>query len=213
METWNREELYGEVWEKPLVKVALKYRISAVGLAKICRKLQIPLPGRGYWAKKEFGKPVEQLPLPEAKDLPPVYRFPQGALEPSAGAESTESTPTDPEFARITEIESRAIVVGLRAKRHKLATDTERILRNAITDHYGLLRTLRNQYCLHLRVSKTRLARALRLINAIVLSLEAEGFPVSFEKNGHGAVALIFGRSVSFAVVEKIREKSRRPAE
>ena len=73
-EIWNREELYAEVWEKPLVKIAVKYGISAVMLGKVCRKLLIPLPGRGYWAKKEFGKPVERLPLPEAKDLPVLYR-------------------------------------------------------------------------------------------------------------------------------------------
>jgi len=48
METWNREELYGEMWEQPMVKVAPKYGISAVAMGKVCRKLQIPLPGRGY---------------------------------------------------------------------------------------------------------------------------------------------------------------------
>jgi hypothetical protein len=47
METWKREELYAEVWERPLVKVAPKYGISAVALGKVCHKLQIPLPGDG----------------------------------------------------------------------------------------------------------------------------------------------------------------------
>jgi hypothetical protein len=47
VETWNREELYAEVWKQPLVKAARKYGISAVMLGKVCRKLQIPLPGRG----------------------------------------------------------------------------------------------------------------------------------------------------------------------
>lgn len=74
-ETWNREELYIEIWEKPLVKVAAKYNISAVALGKVCRKLQIPLPGRGYWTKKEFGKTVEQTPLPTATNLPVVRKM------------------------------------------------------------------------------------------------------------------------------------------
>jgi hypothetical protein len=55
-EIWNREELYVEIWEKPLVKLAAKYNISAVALGKACRKLQIPLPGRGYWVKKESSR-------------------------------------------------------------------------------------------------------------------------------------------------------------
>src|SRR5580700_2702407 len=74
MNTWNREELYAEIWEQPMVRIAAKYGISAVALGKVCRKLQIPLPGRGYWVKKDFGKPVEQFPLPVAKDLPIVHR-------------------------------------------------------------------------------------------------------------------------------------------
>jgi hypothetical protein len=74
-ETWNREELYAEIWEKPLVKIAAKYNISAVALGKVCRKLQIPLPGRGHWTKKEFGKAVEQTPLPTATNLPVVRKM------------------------------------------------------------------------------------------------------------------------------------------
>jgi hypothetical protein len=66
-ETWNRKELYEQIWEKPMIQVAPKYGISAAMLGKVCRRLQIPLPGPGYWIKKRFGKPVERRPLPEAK--------------------------------------------------------------------------------------------------------------------------------------------------
>ena len=67
-ETWNRDELYGEVWATPMKTLAKKYGISDVGLAKTCRKLAIPLPGRGYWAKKEAGQEVKQPPLPPLKE-------------------------------------------------------------------------------------------------------------------------------------------------
>jgi hypothetical protein len=30
METWNREELYKEIWEQPMLKLAHKYGISSV---------------------------------------------------------------------------------------------------------------------------------------------------------------------------------------
>jgi hypothetical protein len=58
MEIWNREELYAEVWEKPLTSLVAKYGVSAVAIGKTCRKLQVPLPGRGYWAKKAHGHPL-----------------------------------------------------------------------------------------------------------------------------------------------------------
>ena len=72
---WNRVELYKEVWNQPLVKLSLKYRMSDVRLGKVCRKLKIPHPGRGYWAKRAVGIAVEQLPLPEFKDAPLVRRL------------------------------------------------------------------------------------------------------------------------------------------
>ena len=81
MDAWNRDQLYVEVWEQPASKVAVKYGVSGVMIGKICRKLKIPLPGRGYWAKKEFGKPVERMPFLEEKDLPVLMRHTFPAAE------------------------------------------------------------------------------------------------------------------------------------
>jgi hypothetical protein len=61
---YNRDVLYGEVWAEPIQKLAAKYGISDVGLAKVCRKLRVPVPGRGYWAKKTAGKKVRKRPAP-----------------------------------------------------------------------------------------------------------------------------------------------------
>jgi hypothetical protein len=80
MEAWNREELYNENWEQPMLKIAPKYGISVM-LGKICRKLRIPVPGRGYWARKESGKPVSRQPLPAVKVLPTVSIQACGRLE------------------------------------------------------------------------------------------------------------------------------------
>ena len=61
---WNRDELYNEVWTTPMTTLAKAYGISNVGLASVCRKLAIPVPGRGHWTKKEAGQEVKPLPLP-----------------------------------------------------------------------------------------------------------------------------------------------------
>ena len=42
---YNRERLYEEVWSEPVIVVAKRYGLSDVGLAKICKKLDIPRPG------------------------------------------------------------------------------------------------------------------------------------------------------------------------
>ena len=44
----TREELFKQVWERPMTKAAADYGISDVALKKICDKHRIPVPGRGY---------------------------------------------------------------------------------------------------------------------------------------------------------------------
>ena len=63
-QTLTREELHELVWETPLRRLAKRFGISDVGLKKICRKLDVPTPPVGWWAKKAAGKRVEVKPLP-----------------------------------------------------------------------------------------------------------------------------------------------------
>src|SRR5689334_367844 len=62
--TVTREELYSEVWSTPVQRLASRYGLSDRGLAKICDKHRIPLPGRGYWAKRAAGYRVSRKALP-----------------------------------------------------------------------------------------------------------------------------------------------------
>jgi len=45
---YKRETLYEEVWSQPLLEVARHYGVSDVAIAKTCRKMHIPLPGRKH---------------------------------------------------------------------------------------------------------------------------------------------------------------------
>lgn len=208
-ELWSREELYAEVWERPLVKVAAKYGVSAVALGKVCRKLQIPLPGRGYWTKKEFGKPVEQIPLPKANNLPIVRRLKD--TSPKADRSEQETfDPNDPEMVQIAAMESNPLKVDPETKPHKLIAATARFLKNARTDDRGVLvRPFNNEGCLDIRVSKGTLDRALTIMNTIICALESENFPLSMQKGAEGTGAAVFGQRVSFCLAEKSRVKSQ----
>ncbi len=63
---YDRGDLYKKVWTLPMQQVAKEYGVSDVAIGKTCRKLQIPVPGTGYWAKKAANRPVElRPPLPE----------------------------------------------------------------------------------------------------------------------------------------------------
>jgi hypothetical protein len=75
IQSHSREELYEQVRSEPMRKLAKRYSISDVALAKICKKLDIPRPPRGYWARKEAGKKVKQTPLPPLRQgVPSEYR-------------------------------------------------------------------------------------------------------------------------------------------
>ncbi len=47
-----------------MLQLAAKYGLSDVGLAKICKKHDIPKPTRGYWSQVKAGRKPTQTPLP-----------------------------------------------------------------------------------------------------------------------------------------------------
>ena len=88
-EYYSREQLYDEVWSEPVIKVAERYGVSGVAIAKTCKKMHIPVPGRGYWNKVASGQKLKKTPLPDFDDCPKIRRWnpspqptePQGTLK------------------------------------------------------------------------------------------------------------------------------------
>ena len=64
---YDRKTLYDQVWSQPVQVVAKSYGVSGVALGKTCRRLQIPVPPRGYWARIRTGQKVKRPPLPEVR--------------------------------------------------------------------------------------------------------------------------------------------------
>lgn len=73
LEHVTREELYEAVWAEPVQRLAAKLGISDVGLAKIAKRLKVPLPGRGHWARGPMSRKLMQEPLPEADRQTPAW--------------------------------------------------------------------------------------------------------------------------------------------
>ena len=199
---WNREELYEEVWTTPMQTLAKKYGISDVGLAKTCRKLLIPLPGRGYWARKEAGQKLERLGLPPLKERI-VLQKPTPRPEPpklNAFAEPEE-------IAQIEQLEKTAGEVLLKrgSQSHPL-----------IVQARGALKTLRfpkAKSCglgiVPRHSSVQGQARScLRIMAGIIGALEDRGFTVAIETRRQEkrvqTVARIYGQVIRFGLTEKI---------
>lgn len=62
---YDRTALYDQVWSRPVSEVSKSYGISGVMLGKVCRKLMVPVPPRGYWARVQNGQKIKQPSLPK----------------------------------------------------------------------------------------------------------------------------------------------------
>lgn len=102
-EKLSREALYELVWSKPMTAAAKELKISDVALAKQCHKANVPIPPRGWWAKKRAGKNVAVTPLPALPN--PINAVvaqdstPQTALKKRKSQPSNESP--DKELYRV----------------------------------------------------------------------------------------------------------------
>jgi hypothetical protein len=199
---WNRDELYREVWSTPMWTLAKKYGISDVGLAKVCRKLTIPLPGRGYWAKKQAGQEVPQELLPQLKEKSKVL-----LRKPSPPKEQplTGELGTDEERAQLARLEGLSSESSLKRGdlSHPLILQARATLAKANENPHGILWTA--EQCLDIRVSRDSLERAIRVMAGLVALIEREGFSVSVG-NGHReqTTATVHGQTIKFGLVEQV---------
>lgn len=80
--TLTREPLYELVWTEPIQRLAVRFGLSDVGLAKNCRGMYIPLPPRGYWARLNAG---QKPPRPRAHPRPsPCRSWRRKRLKPAS---------------------------------------------------------------------------------------------------------------------------------
>jgi hypothetical protein len=193
----TRQELYEQVWREPMVKLAQSYGLSDVGLAKTCRKHDIPLPPRGYWAKKQFGKAPVQIPLP-APDRNCTIELP----DPSASRESYRSYAK----AAAGRIDDEPIRVAdtLRGA-HELVSAAKQELDAARVGEHSLLDQSENAP-LAIHVSRGSLRRALLIMDAILKALERREYPVAA-----GPSVTILGATIRFCIWEQLDVQETEP--
>jgi hypothetical protein len=200
---YDREELYQKIWERPLIKVAQDYGVSAVALGKTCRKLCVPMPGRGYWAKLAHGHiKARKPPLPKLDKVPTVYRS-------STTGEPEIATAPDPEFTAIEQLRVSGTFnpqpTTDTATEHVLVRRTKnRLRRRSRKDERGMLLPS-EPGGLDVRVTAGTLDRSLHVMSSMLAILEAQGFTVETPEQG-GAGARVNDQLVLFCIEEKIQQ-------
>ena len=184
----TRAELYEKVWATPVRTLAEEFGMSDVGLAKLCRKHDIPIPPLGYWRKKETGNKAVPPPLPAAKN----------------GLETLDVHVRDrlpPELAALAAEPAAEIAIPAELS-HELVTRTEKLLTSGKENEKKLI-VPKNGTLSHLLVSREQMSRALRIMNALFLALEERGQSVSWPKEEEAALTLgVDGEMVRFCVLE-----------
>jgi hypothetical protein len=167
----SREQLYEEVWAEPMLKVATRYDVSSSFLARICRRMNVPCPPRGYWARKSAGlnSKIPPLPNPEPGDElawikggghVPRQPYPSPSTRISRGVRATSS--------RLDETGRHAHLIGIEAlfeKATAMSNDYLKPSKRLLADLYA---------------TKKSLPRVIEMANLLYLHLESKGFRVGF---------------------------------
>ena len=200
--TISREDLYDLVWSKPVTKIAKDFGISDVAVAKICKKLDIPKPGLGYWAKKQHGKRTRKTPLPKLKpnDLE-TYTI-KGSMDANLNLTS--------EFIEKQKVFESKPANEVKVKQslrnpHTLVHHSMMRLREGHADQSKRFRGGRG--CLDVWVSKDCIHRTLLIMDVLIKALEKRGFQVSLKDHFQDNTSVeIYGESISFGIVESSRQ-------
>jgi len=195
---WDREKLYAEVWARPMRALADEYGLSDVGLAKICKKLQIPRPGLGYWRRKECGFAVERQPLPAAKEN-------RSLITHVPVERKVKLNAAGPQMPALNRSEATSA-------QHPLVVQTRRAYAKPGTDQFG--RAMPPDWRLphlDLRVTSAGIARALVLMNNLIHLLEANGMSMSVggDRPPMQTVARIAGEQIRVILRESGRQHRR----
>jgi hypothetical protein len=137
-----------------MARLAKEYGLSDSGLAKICRKHNIPRPPRGFWAKTAAGQKLKHTPLPAgdpgiAIEITPYMHQ----------AQELTAQKADSDILAMLPAESSIIVSKKIGRAHPLVKQSTEILKNCKPDPIGILRTP-GRGCLDIKVSRKSLSRA-----------------------------------------------------
>jgi hypothetical protein len=201
--TVSRERLYKQVREKPMSRLAADYGISGNGLAKICDRLQIPYPPRGYWAKKAAGQKVIQYRLPEPADDTPsdvtISPTPPPAPPPQLPKEAEDKLNAARERTKAVVVPERlgrphAIIAGWIDERRRQRADARRDpWRSRRLSEYNFTEMDHRRH---------------RILNTLFKTLEQHGFKVKLGDR-HEVYFEIERERVDFKLREKQRQVRR----
>ena len=199
----KRETLYEEIWAEPMTVVARRYNMSDVGLAKNCKKMNIPKPGLGYWARIQAGQKIPRTPLPP---LAPHGYDSIWVIELSDEEQARKlaiAKESAIEKFPIDDIEPDPILTNP----HRLIKEANETLskKPAKTDERGIL--IASKKILDISVSQSSLERALLIMDALVKAMTKYGITIHVDEN---TSLKVDGESIDLTLNERIKRSDHK---
>lgn len=212
MKTVSREDLYEQVWSKPMTKVSADYGVTGTALKKTCDRHHIPTPERGYWAKLEYGKRVNK------EALPPLAE-PNLALVRIAGSSEQHLSPSvreAKEKARDRLGKHAAANPPLVAASEQTPSiveppslaATRRAISKARPDDQGFA-IVRSRGVVPLKIAPASVERGIRILSQLFALAETQGhLPKATED---GLVLVVENESIAFGLEEQAEKTLHQP--
>jgi hypothetical protein len=194
----SREELYNLVWSMPVTMIAKEFGISDVAIGKICKKLSVPKPGLGYWAKKHNGHKVRRKPLPK---MNPGDSTTYTIHKKAPIIIETESE-TIQQYRRFEQQpKNRVVVKSTLRSSHPLVQQSYSHLNSARPDQYDKLSV--GRHCLDIAIGKPSIHRGLLVMDALLKALEKRSYKVSLNDSHKETTSVIVNREqIRFGLFE-----------
>lgn len=202
----TRKQLYHEIWKTPIHRLSEKYGLSDVGLAKACKRMDIPRPPRGYWRRKETGAKVTRTPLPKAQESTQLEIKFHPLPEELRGQRKRSGQNTTPAPC--------VKVAGHLTDPHPLVATTLKRYEKARERKDGVL-TTNAKRCLTLSTSRSQLDRSLRLLDAVFKAWEERGHRIEIDVSEEDSVTLLRAgeEQIEISVTEEVKEHELEPTE
>ena len=189
--TSTRKQLYEKVWSTPITIISKEYHLSDVGMAKLCKRHNIPRPPRGYWARVEHGQkpPQAALPNPDQDESITIHVREELQVDPEIQEQA------DSAFAKIGPVPVREDLRGC----HCLISEMREYLNGRDLYPAGIYR-IDQDAPLDLKVSKDGQHRALRIMDALIKAMEGQGWT-----SRKGPVVEVLGVDISLSLSEGVK--------
>jgi hypothetical protein len=204
----KREALYKMVWSEPVSKLAREYGLSDRGLGKICKRLEIPVPGRGYWQMKRKGIQIPVPPLRPGKKLNATGAYIHGSSKPRIDDEQDHETCDLITAEKLPE--NKITVPPSLDSPHSLIAMTQRSLMGAKVDDRGLKQP-RARGCLDIHVGQDSIDRATLIMDTLVKALETRGLDISVAKEPSFSTSVsVMDEVIQFGLSEDFNRTERK---